>query len=199
MGHIFVIIGKGATGKDTLYERILSESGLNLKTVTSYTTRPIRSGELEGREYHFLTEDRMHELDRQGKIIERRTYNTIYGEWHYFTVDDGQIELDKHDYLIIMTLERYINFKNYFEKFSRKGSVVPIYIEVEDRERMRRALAREDAQETPKYKELCRRYIADEEDFSEENVIAAGITERYSNMDGDDCYHKVVEVIRAYQ
>lgn len=196
MGSIFVIIGKSATGKDTLYARILSESGLNLNTIVSYTTRPIRSGEENGREYWFLSVEEMEELERQGKIIEHRAYNTVHGIWNYFTVDDGQIKLMDTDYLLIMTLEGYLKLRNYFETVYRPGCVVPIYIEVSDRERMHRALRREDAQKEPKYRELCRRYLADDEDFSDENINKAGIMKRYSNMDGEICYKEIVKDIR---
>ncbi len=46
-----------------------------------------------------------------------------------------------------------------------KESVIPVYIEVEDVERLIRAIRREQEQETPKYKELCRRFLADERIF----------------------------------
>ena len=39
-------------------------------------------------------------------------------------------------------------------------------------------------QEKPKYAELCRRFLADEQDFSEENLKKSGITKHFSNNDG---------------
>lgn len=53
MGKIFCIIGKSSTGKDTLYQRILGRHDLALRQIVSYTTRPIRAGEVDGIEYHF--------------------------------------------------------------------------------------------------------------------------------------------------
>ena len=58
----------------------------------------------------------------------------------------------------------------------------PIYIEVDDGERLQRALDRERSQDTPQYAEMCRRFLADSADFSEENVARAGIRKRFYNQ-----------------
>ena len=63
--------------------------------MVTYTTRPIRVSETDGIEYFFVDEAKLNELKKQNKVIEHRTYNTVHGPWHYFTVDDGQIDLDK--------------------------------------------------------------------------------------------------------
>lgn len=86
MGRIFCLMGKSSSGKDTLYAR-LSEK-LHFSTIVPYTTRPIREGEEEGREYHFITEKEVEEFEKQGRIIELRAYNTVHGVWKYLTVDD---------------------------------------------------------------------------------------------------------------
>ena len=57
MGYIFYIMGKSSSGKDTLYRKINEGKKLGLKNIISYTTRPIRKGEMEGREYHFVSVD----------------------------------------------------------------------------------------------------------------------------------------------
>ena len=78
MGHIFYVMGKSASGKDTIY-KILRERLPQIRTVVPYTTRPIRAGERDGVEYYFVTGKRLADLEKQGKIIEKRTYQTIYG------------------------------------------------------------------------------------------------------------------------
>lgn len=147
MGHIFYVMGKSASGKDTIY-KILRERLPQIRTVVPYTTRPIRAGERDGVEYYFVTGKRLADLEKQGKIIEKRTYQTIYGPWSYATVDDGQIDLGSHDYFMIGTLESYEGTRNYFGAYA----LVPLYIEVEDGERLQRALDRERQQTEPKYK-----------------------------------------------
>ena len=157
MSKIFYMMGKSSTGKDTLYKRILSDGRLQLKTVTMYTTRPVRAGETDGVEYFFCDESKVAELSADGKIIERRDYHTVLGVWTFFAADDGQIDLKAQDYLIIGTLESYQKTREYYGK----DAVIPIYIEVEDGERLARALARERQQDVPKYEEMCRRFLAD--------------------------------------
>lgn len=39
----------------------------------------------------FVDENKLKEFRRNGKLIEARTYQTVYGPWTYFTADDGQV------------------------------------------------------------------------------------------------------------
>lgn len=139
MGKIYYLMGKSASGKDHIYENLIQETALDLKPFVLYTTRPIRSGEQDGREYFFVDEKRLSELREAGKIIEERMYSTVQGPWYYFTADDGQIDLAKHDYLGIGTLESYLKLKAYFGE----QAMVPLYVEVDDGLRLSRALERE--------------------------------------------------------
>lgn len=78
-----------------------------------------------------------------------------------------------------------------------ESRVCPIYIQVEDGERLQRALLREKQQEDPKYAELCRRFLADQDDFSEEKIQEAGIPVRYENDDLDRCVEKIIKYIKS--
>ena len=78
MGRIYYLLGKSATGKDTLYKEILKRRP-ELRTVTMYTTRPIREGETDGVEYFFVDQERFDEMMDEEKIIEFRSYNTKCG------------------------------------------------------------------------------------------------------------------------
>ncbi len=186
MGKIFYLMGKSASGKDTIYKRI-KEEAKSLKEIVIYTTRPMREGEQEGREYHFVSEEEFRSLLATGKVIEHREYQTVHGPWIYFTVDDGQFD-GEEDFLAIGTLESYVKLKEYFGK----EKLVPIYIEVEDGLRLTRALSREREQREPKYKELCRRFLADAEDFSEEKLAHAEIETRYENIDIEMCLQEIL-------
>ena len=191
MGKIYYMMGKSSSGKDTIYKEIRKELPY-LKTLTLYTTRPMREGEQNGVEYYFVSNEILDKYKNEGKIIELRTYQTVYGDWKYATIDDGQINLDKNDYLMIGTLESYVKTKAYYGT----ENLIPLYIEVEDGERLMRAIARERRQEHPGYEEVCRRFLADQKDFSEDNLREAGITRRYQNDDKVRCKEEIVEVIR---
>ena len=160
MGKILYLMGKSASGKDTIYKRLLEECK-ELFPVVLYTTRPMRDGEKQGVEYYFTTKEQLEDFGLSGKIIEQRIYQTVAGPWIYATVDDGSMGRNERDYLAIGTLESYKRMKNYFGE----SIVVPIYISVDDGVRLERALTREKLQKDPNYLEMCRRFLADEEDF----------------------------------
>ncbi len=126
-----MMMGKSATGKDTIYRDLMNKSELPLLPVTGYTTRPIRDGEQNGKQYYFVTVQQMKQMEQEGKIIECRCYQTVYREQKY-----------------------------------------------------------------PKYAELCRRYLADEQDFADENLDRAGIQKRYQNIEEKDCLLQIIEMIR---
>lgn len=190
MGKIYYVMGKSSSGKDTIYKMLLKEHP-RFRTVVPYTTRPIREGERDGVEYFFVDAERLHEMQEEEKIIEIRSYNTKCGIWTYFTADDGQIDLDKYDYLMIGTLVSYRALREYFGE----EKLVPVYIEVEDGLRLSRAIERERRQTDPKYAELCRRFLADEDDFSEKNIQAAGITRRFMNIESEKCVSEIKKYI----
>ena len=196
-GRIFCLMGKSVSGKDTIYRLLLRDESLGLKKVVIYTTRPKRQKEENGREYHFCEEDTYQRFKEEGRIIEERAYETYYGLWRYFTADDGQIDLGTGDYLIIGTLEAFRSLKSYFGA----GHVIPLFIRVDDGIRLARALARERKQKEPAYEEMCRRFLSDAEDFSEEKIREAGISIFFDN-DTDsvaDCAEKVIQYVRSFQ
>ena len=93
MGKIFYIMGKSASGKDRIYSLLAAHKELNLKTLILYTTRPIRVGEQDGKNYYFVDDGKLEEFRKNGNLIEERAYHTVYGIWTYFTADDGQVNL----------------------------------------------------------------------------------------------------------
>ena len=195
MGKIFVLIGKSASGKDTAYARLISDDDLKLAPYVIYTTRPMREGETDGVEYHFSDEAALNEFKRQGRLVESRVYHTVYGDWYYFTVDDENIDLENKDYLYIGTLESFVQMCDHFGK----EKVIPLYLEVDDGLRLERALGRERQRQNPGYAEMCRRFLGDADDFSEEKIIAAGIEKRFDNTDADTCYRQLASEIKSYR
>lgn len=177
MGSIYCIMGKSSSGKDTIFKLLLGREDLQLNRIVSYTTRPIRSNEKPGEEYNYVSIQEKDKLLEEGKVIEIRKYDTVHGPWFYFTVDDGQIDLKSNDYLIIGTVESFVKIRDYYGE----DVVLPIYIEVDDGLRLSRALERERQQASPKYEEMCRRFLADQQDFSEDNLKAARVSNLFNN------------------
>ena len=196
MGKIFYLMGKSSSGKDTMFKKLIEDKALGLKTIVGYTTRPMREGEQDGVEYFFVDEEKMLSLEAEGKVIERRSYNTVHGIWSYFTVDDGQFSRNgqRDNFLMINTLEGYKQIRDYFGE----DKVVPLYVYVEDGIRLSRALKRERRQSEPKYAEMCRRFLADDEDFSEKNLKEAGIESYYDNLSIRFCVENIVKTIKKF-
>ena len=194
MGKIFCIMGKSSSGKDTIFKLLIEENIQELKEVISYTTRPIRTNETNGVEYYFINKEELDTWTSKGKIIETRCYNTAHGKWYYSTIDDGQIDLNSNrNYLIISTLESFTGIRDYYGK----ENVLPIYIDIDDGLRLQRALDREREQSEPKYEEMCRRFIVDSADFSEENLKSAGVSRKFKNYNLDDVLDEIKEFISS--
>lgn len=192
MGCIFCLMGKSSSGKDTIYARLLQDRSLGLERLVTGTTRPIREGERDGVEYYFYSEEALSRLERENRIIECRAYETVHGIWKYFTVADEHLDLEHNNYLTINTLEAYCKLREYYGL----KRLVPIYIDVEDGIRLKRALEREMAQASPKYAEMCRRYLADEEDFSKANLEREQIQPIFENVNLDETVEQITSYIR---
>ena len=194
MGKLYYLMGKSASGKDKLYKLLMKHEAFDFSPVVLYTTRPKRTGEREGVQYHFIVEDIIEKLKKSGKLIELRRYDTVLGPWYYMTVDDENMDLENRDYLAIGTLESFVRIRKYYGA----DKVIPIYIEVEDGLRLERALTRERKQEHPHYEEMCRRFLADQKDFSEEKLAQAGIVQRFENNGTlEECLENISEYIRS--
>ena len=198
-GKIYYLIGKSSTGKDTIFGALLKDETLALTKIVQYSTRPKRGGEQEGVEYHFITEAQYEALERAGKVIECRSYNTVHGIWRYMMVDDGSIDLGRGNYLAVGTIESYRKVADYFGD----DRVVPIQIIVETGERLYRAVMRERSVSNPKYLELCRRFLADEADFSDEKLREAGLMDEtgalknaVQNNELGECIDEIASFIR---
>lgn len=161
MSRVFCLVGKSCSGKDTLYARIL-ERHPELVPVILHTTRPRRPGEVDGQTYHFVTEDQLRRYEAEGRVLEKRVYQTTRGPWTYFTL---RFALDA-DRLLITTLEGVRALMGCYGP----EHIRMVYLHVDDRTRLLRYIDRESQQETPDYAEVCRRFLADQEDFSQERL-----------------------------
>ena len=69
-------------------------------------------------------------------------------------------------------------------------------MEVEDGERLKRAIAREETQKEPHYEELCRRFLADAEDFSEVKLDQPEIEKRFINTNVETTLSEITAYIK---
>lgn len=144
---IYALIGKTCSGKSTAFQKLLDAG---YETVISYTTRPKRPNETDGKEYIFITKSMFNSLNDKGFIVAPRVYN----DWFY-GMNSKSIDSEKKQVVIV-------DPKGYRDLVRDIGdhNVVGIYFDVPLEVRMLRGLNRKD-----NVNELLRRLHADEEDF----------------------------------
>lgn len=84
---MIILLGKSGSGKDTVQKKLLE---LGVPKVAPYTTRPMREGETEGADYHFLTEGAFLTMQQEGKFACMNSYIVASGKtWHYGIAKEG--------------------------------------------------------------------------------------------------------------
>ena len=158
---IIILCGQSGCGKNTLEEKLVNN---HFERIVTNTTRPPREGEIDGKDYNFITDFDFYALIAQNKMIEWRKYNTEFGVWYYGSSSQN-IDLTKHDYVVILTLD---GAQAFIEYFGRENCIV-FYIDCPKSIREKRAKSRD-----PKgfnQEEWDRRAKADKADFAYEKVF----------------------------
>lgn len=107
MSNIFIISAPSGCGKTSLV-RELCQTYLFLEQTVSYTTRTIRSGEVDGQDYHFISKDQFIEKKKNNKFIEsQNVYDNFYGTTYesineiLVSGKDAILEIDYQGMLLI--------------------------------------------------------------------------------------------------
>lgn len=127
---MIILVGESASGKSTI-ENVLSEKYAFKKTV-SYTTRPPRDGEIDGVDYHFITEDEYIERFNSGFFVETGAYNG----WFYGTTKNQYHE----NTVCVLTPHGLRQLKKNFDE----KDFYSFYIKVPRRDRLIKILERGD-------------------------------------------------------
>ena len=155
---IIILCGKSSSGKDLIKNKLIKNG---YKGIVTNTTRPPREGEVNGINYNFLTEYHFLQLVREGEMIEYHKYNTEFGTWYYGS-SANNIDLTKHDYVIVLTLEGAEAYVNYFGA----ENCIVFYIDAPKSIREQRAKERGSFNQ----EEWDRRVKTDNADFSQDKV-----------------------------
>ena len=188
---LIAIIGRSASGKDHLFRHTLKNNP-NLNPVIHYTTRPRRDGEVDGKDYFFVTET---EFQRKEDNYEFFSI-TSFRDWRY-GVDSKSFDPNKVNIGIFNPFEisqLYGFFKDKFQLFI-------IETQAEEQARYNRSLERLNPFDEEGLKELCRRNLADEEDFKSIKDIPRFVlstTTLYSSAYNQGFMNAVVRLLAEY-
>ena len=160
MSKIIAIMGLSGVGKTTVARKLSKK--LDIPIAVSYTTRPKRPSEKHGVDYIFITNDMWNFFDSTNRIVAKQEFKVANGQiWKY-----GMSVFELTENCVAILTPGGVN------ELRKLGyDIKAIYLEVDENERLKRILNRNDNQSK---EEIKRRSIADKEvfeDFTPDIVI----------------------------
>ena len=149
---VVALFGKCAAGKDTIQNWLIANSP-NIKKIVSCTTRAPRDYEVDGVDYHFLTTLEFTQKVLDGLMLEAVSFRDNFYGAAIDELDENKINIAVFELNGIHALLD-----------DPRIDVMCIYIDVDDKIRLLRALNRE---ELPNCLKLCERFIEEDKTFSE--------------------------------
>ncbi len=132
-GIIFVISGPSGSGKTSVVKRVLQEEK-GLVFSVSHTTRPPRPGEVDGRDYYFISEEQFKEMVEKGEFIE---WACVYGRYYGTSRRELEQKRKGHDVLLDIDVQGAESIKKLFPDSVRIFLLPPSFQELERRLRQR--------------------------------------------------------------
>ena len=175
--NLVILCGKAGAGKDYLLQKICEAWPEKVHPIISDTTRPIRYGEEDGVNYNFLTEKEFHSKDH----IEQSYFNN----WYYGTPVDS-LSTDKVNIAVM-------NPDGIRQVYNREDLNIKVfYLSAPDKTRILRQINRE---MYPDIREICRRFLADEEDFKNLYKYPTRRLRNSEESDLEQCKYIIEETI----
>lgn len=152
MIKLLCIAGKAGAGKDTIARDLVTSNPNRFSFVTSFTSRPMREREVEGKDYFFVSKDEFINKIDSGEMLEWSFFN----DWYYGTTEQS---FDKEKINVCVCNPDGVR------SFTKLGfDMTVVYVYADDKTRLLRQLNRE---KDPDVAEICRRYQADEANFKD--------------------------------
>lgn len=178
------MLGKTNSGKDSIVNKLVKEHGF--KRAITYTTRPMRDGEVQGSTYHFINDYEFDAKVKEGFFAEYKTYETAFGICKYGSSKESYINSDKKT-IIILTPDGYRDVLNTLDP-----KLTAIYIYANNQTIKERLKKRGDNKE-----EAERRLLHDNEDFKGvENIVGKIVYNNKSN-NIDDVVNTIVKYLEG--
>lgn len=194
---LIILIGCSATGKDYILKKSL-HSIKELNPVISYTTRPMRVGEVNGVDYHFIDTKTMTDMLNNNEFIETRQYNVACKETWCYGLHKDSIDIDSDkNYIAIVDLEGFFKIQRYFMKLGMKENLHSIYIKCSAQTRLLRSLHREGEMKDEQVKEIIRRFEDDELFVVPAETYVDVVLKNEYAKDGEDIIKYIKKIIEV--
>lgn len=184
---MIALIGESASGKSTIQNILCKDCGF--EKIITYTTRPMRDGEIDGVDYYFVSQDEYDKKLKDNFFFENASYNG----WNYGTARKD-VEGNSDNKVIVLTPKGLRKFKS-----NHKIDIYSVYIKVDRKSRLIKLLNRGDNVE-----EAYRRSLSDvgmfdgiesevdwtiynDDYFINADVLSNAIGYRYLNDDKTSC------------
>lgn len=196
---LFYLSGRSGSGKDSIIKRLLRQNP-NIKLLVPYTTREMRVGEREGVEYFFMNNDKFLQLEKEGKLLDHKIYHVFNSKEE--PVDNHYGYPKPIDSISIITgpWDAYTDIRKNNPDTS-EFKLVPIFVTPEhEYELLYRVIKREARNKPPKFKEVARRFCADQEVYPKINEMIQLIGEDHViiNINLNASVEKVNLLINKY-
>jgi len=175
---VIILMGKTASGKDTILNKLVNNYGY--KKITTYTTRPIRPGEIPDVTYHYVEENDFLIKIKSDFFAEWKAYNSAHGTWYYGLAKEDLVSATEKD-IIILTPAGY---KDVCQNLPE--NTICAYIHADEDVIKLRLLNRGDDTE-----EALRRLKADREDFEGVESLATFTINNNGAMTLDEIAEKI--------
>ena len=194
MAKIITLTGATGSGKDTVLKGVLNANS-NIKPIVSVTTRPIREGEIDGVDYHFISKEEMRKMIKCGELIEHRIYKTEHGYWNY-GITKSEIDLESDNtYIAIVDIEGLGDLREYVGINSSSSKVISFFIDCSARIRILRALNRESSRHDDAFvDEICRRNLDDKQKVIAYKDLCDVILTNNSLDDLHKCVSEIINI-----
>lgn len=179
---MLIILGKTASGKDTILNELVKHG---FRKMITYTTRPTRPGEMQDKTYHFISEDEFLEMVRKGLFLEYKPYETVNGTWYYGSLIKDYKKADD-DTVVILNPDGY---KDFLEKINLPHK--SIYLYSNNNSIKERLIKRGDKKE-----EAERRLKQDNADFNGIENMVDKILYNNSNDNIENIVNKILTYLR---
>lgn len=188
------LIAPSSAGKDAILKELIKRK--YVQPIISDTNRLIRSGEVQGREYNFLTDKEIKQKINNNEYIEKREYKVQNGDTWIYGVNKNSFDLNSDiTYGVIIDYNGLKQMEEYLYSLGKRDDLISIYIDVPLQKRLSRSLQREGKLTDNQCLEICRRALDDDINVK----IAKDYCDYVVNNEGniDNTLNRIVDILES--